>query len=1095
MVRKSLTSGLIIGLLLVLTLAFLVINDQVSRVLPDWQAMDFAWLPRDVLQTFFLTASSLLLLFVGTLAAMRTRPATLQEGFKAGAISGLIAAIVVHGCLGSLAIIRGGRTVVPLLLRPDPISEELLLGRAGEAAAITIRLTLSSAFLLPLAGLIVGGVEGFVYTLLRRAGGRPLPERPKPSLLDRARQDKPLRWPDEEEHTLRAGLLGGLIVGGFLSLEVLLLFVVALTEGLPEEFRALVSRRLQFSVEAAEWLSGITFLLLFLTPIAILLWGGSGVLLLKRPPSRFRSRFLASIICGATAGTIFSLLIGLTIFNTAFVSGTLIATKMEGTVPTVEEIQLVIRRLIPLYPFVSISQVLAWTLLGFFFGLPFVIITPFTWPRRPVDRAATLFNRIRRQSSTLLPQLYNLFQRDRHAEDVLLHLTKQLHHKESRPAALVTAAYHTLYSSPQHTAEALRAIVDVLDSADDWRWRREIGELHRFLEEGLRAQNLHHLAAIQPLPEEQTSTLPSILTQIGVRLSRIVGEIKKGHRLDDPNSRTIYLNRALEEVTAAEKFALEIAAGKGRHAHKGARRATPYPEQKVLEVLLPQWRETLHEIIRDLRGRAVLKAELLTRQMAYMPQLRLRLQVSNEGLNVAERVRITLEPRPDYLMTAESEARIELLPPGEEQVVELALSPRNPRRARVVLHLLYNDAVDENRALTVADEIVFVEADRPFQRIFPIPYITGTPLKTPEMFFGRQDVFDYVREHLLGTYQNNIIVLHGQRRTGKTSVLYQLSRVLAETHRGVLLDMQGVAARSETEFFYALSDEIAYALESHDIEAQIPPIEAYEAQPEFTFRTRFLRPLYPHLGDKHLLLMFDEFEELQRHVEEGHLTVGIFSFLRNLMQHEVKVDFVFSGTHKLEELAAEYWSILFNIATYKKISFLERKEIERLVTEPVAPYGMEYDPLAVDHIYQVTAGHPFLAQMVCHEMVAYHNDIERSYLTVADVDAVLEQIAERGEAHFKFVWSESSGAGRAAMLALAELLGHADGATVREIADLSRRRGRHLTEEGALSALVRLESRDIVTRTALGSDRFRFRVDLVRRWIVRNPQLADTITL
>ena len=47
------------------------------------------------------------------------------------------------------------------------------------------------------------------------------------------------------------------------------------------------------------------------------------------------------------------------------------------------------------------------------------------------------------------------------------------------------------------------------------------------------------------------------------------------------------------------------------------------------------------------------------------------------------------------------------------------------------------------------------------------------------MFVGRQDVFDFVREHLLGTYQNNVIVLHGQRRTGKTSILYRLNEVLA----------------------------------------------------------------------------------------------------------------------------------------------------------------------------------------------------------------------------------------------------------------------------------------------------------------------------
>jgi hypothetical protein len=262
-----------------------------------------------------------------------------------------------------------------------------------------------------------------------------------------------------------------------------------------------------------------------------------------------------------------------------------------------------------------------------------------------------------------------------------------------------------------------------------------------------------------------------------------------------------------------------------------------------------------------------------------------------------------------------------------------------------------------------------------------------------------------------------------------------------------------------------------------------------------TFRARFLRQIYPQMGKKQLLLMFDEFEEIQRHVEEGHIGEGIFPFLRNLMQHEDKVDFLFSGTHKLEDLVAEYWSILFNIATYKKISFLERAEVERLVGEPVAPFGMAYDPLAVDHVYEVTAGQPFLTQLVCHEIVAYHNEARRSYITVADVDLVLERIAERGEAHFKYIWAEADPAERAVMLALAELLAHSGGATVEDVAGLSERRDRSLGLEGALHALLRLESRDIVARTALGSERFRFRVDLVRRWVAGSPQLADTVGL
>lgn len=61
-------------------------------------------------------------------------------------------------------------------------------------------------------------------------------------------------------------------------------------------------------------------------------------------------------------------------------------------------------------------------------------------------------------------------------------------------------------------------------------------------------------------------------------------------------------------------------------------------------------------------------------------------------------------------------------------------------------------------------------------REFVNPYIAGNPVTSAEMFFGRADVFAFVRQALVGKHRDNVIILYGQRRTGKTSVLYQMSR-------------------------------------------------------------------------------------------------------------------------------------------------------------------------------------------------------------------------------------------------------------------------------------------------------------------------------
>ena len=73
------------------------------------------------------------------------------------------------------------------------------------------------------------------------------------------------------------------------------------------------------------------------------------------------------------------------------------------------------------------------------------------------------------------------------------------------------------------------------------------------------------------------------------------------------------------------------------------------------------------------------------------------------------------------------------------------------------------------------------------------PYIAGRPVEAREMFFGRQDVFNYVRLNLIGQYQDNAIVLYGQMRSGKTSVLRQMHHHLGQSHLCVLIDLEGMA--------------------------------------------------------------------------------------------------------------------------------------------------------------------------------------------------------------------------------------------------------------------------------------------------------------
>ena len=120
------------------------------------------------------------------------------------------------------------------------------------------------------------------------------------------------------------------------------------------------------------------------------------------------------------------------------------------------------------------------------------------------------------------------------------------------------------------------------------------------------------------------------------------------------------------------------------------------------------------------------------------------------------------------------------------------------------------------------------------------PYVAGSPLTQSAMFFGRQDVFDFVRKSLVGRHQDNIIVLYGQRRTGKTSVLYQMRHNLESRYVPLLIDLQGLSLSSISSFFGELAIGIQRQLRRDwGISLPRPEIASYENAPRSSSRRCF----------------------------------------------------------------------------------------------------------------------------------------------------------------------------------------------------------------------------------------------------------------
>jgi len=127
------------------------------------------------------------------------------------------------------------------------------------------------------------------------------------------------------------------------------------------------------------------------------------------------------------------------------------------------------------------------------------------------------------------------------------------------------------------------------------------------------------------------------------------------------------------------------------------------------------------------------------------------------------------------------------------------------------------------------------------------PYIAGAPVVETSMFFGREDIFSWIERSLTGKFVNHILVLHGQRRVGKTSVLKQIPNNLPNRYIQVFFDLQGRTNTTLDRFLWWMASEIVRTVKKEaDLDLPKPDRNAF-SDPE-AFITDFLPLLRSALG-------------------------------------------------------------------------------------------------------------------------------------------------------------------------------------------------------------------------------------------------------
>ncbi|MDC0979049.1 ATP-binding protein [Gammaproteobacteria bacterium] len=400
------------------------------------------------------------------------------------------------------------------------------------------------------------------------------------------------------------------------------------------------------------------------------------------------------------------------------------------------------------------------------------------------------------------------------------------------------------------------------------------------------------------------------------------------------------------------------------------------------------------------------------------------------------------------------------------------------------------------------------------------PYIVGDPIRSKEMLFGRDDILSKIKQQLgSAEHQANPVLIEGNRRVGKTSILKELERSLdPDEIIPVYVSMHGADGSASgkigldtVEVFRLISERIGRTLNKHGIEAELPGEEltdpAKKFRPQFSARLnrvfdtsrpfevfeQYIDEALDQIKPRKLLLMLDEFDKIHMGISSGVTSQQVPDNIRSLVHQYPSLSLIISGTKELTKIRGDYWSALFGLAVSVPVSALSAGEAARLVEEP-ARGMLGFGPRAVDEIVRVTAREPFLIQTLCTHLFGIAVAEERSSLDIDEVNRAAERMTEESNGHFRDLFWLDLKSDQQRLIYLSILKSH-DHQPILGLAGIqSELFAMHVTydEETLESDLEHLVELELVKCEKLESGtKYLSSVPLFERWVRQNIDEAD----
>ena len=444
--------------------------------------------------------------------------------------------------------------------------------------------------------------------------------------------------------------------------------------------------------------------------------------------------------------------------------------------------------------------------------------------------------------------------------------------------------------------------------------------------------------------------------------------------------------------------------------------------RKVLTLLV----SSFEDVVKQSEPR--LSIELLSSETVVNDKDIVSLQISVKNHRDSSPIReasVSIVPTDEIVLVGEEISSSNAIEGGEDRIFRLSI--------KVSENIIHNKATaldaickyksgDEERCFQKQLSLKLYSQDdyRPIENPYAAIADGGPVPVTSNMFYGREEFISNVCESIINSPSKQIII-YGQKRCGKSSVMLHLREKLQETGKTfcIFFSLGDIVNNlTEASFYYKILSTIQQEIENLEFDGveNLPTVN-FPTYTEFkqedcdnplnTFTKYMIRfkqtcKRTPGWEEKNLVVMIDEFTYLYTEIKHEKISPSIMKQWKAVTQNDrAQFSVVLVGqdvvpSFKKEDYARNAFGVIQDI----RLTYLLEGPARDLIEKPILTETGEsrYIGNAVSRIIEYTSRNPYYIQIFCARLVEYMNRNKSIMVTEADVNDVAKSFIKGDQA-------------------------------------------------------------------------------------------------